>query len=162
MASGTRDVRPIYAVLALFGTARAFSAPAIQSILPNLVPRALLGKAFAWNSSSFQAMTIAGPAMGGDALFGPAEGSVDGDFLLGGRCRAGGALIEHHNNVGPQRILHGHAARGIEMNHRSIDVALEAYTLVGDAIEIGQGKDLKSAAVGEDRSRPSHEAMQIA
>jgi MFS family permease len=65
MASGTRDVRPIYAVLVLFGTARAFSAPAIQSILPNLVPRALLGKAFAWNSSSFQAMTIAGPAMGG-------------------------------------------------------------------------------------------------
>jgi MFS family permease len=65
MVSGTRDVRPIYAVLALFGTARAFSAPAIQSILPNLVPRALLGKAFAWNASSFQTMTIAGPAMGG-------------------------------------------------------------------------------------------------
>jgi MFS family permease len=65
MVGGTRDVRPIYAVLLLFGTARAFSAPAIQSILPNLVPRELLGKAFAWNSSSFQAMTIAGPAMGG-------------------------------------------------------------------------------------------------
>jgi MFS family permease len=65
MASGSHDVRPIYAVLALFGTARAFSAPAIQSILPNLVPRELLGKAFAWNSSSFQTMTIAGPAMGG-------------------------------------------------------------------------------------------------
>jgi MFS family permease len=65
MVGGTRDVRPIYAVLVLFGTARAFSAPAIQSILPNLVPRELLGKAFAWNSSSFQAMTIAGPALGG-------------------------------------------------------------------------------------------------
>ena len=65
MASGTRDVRPIYAVLALFGTARAFSAPAIQAILPNLVPRDRLGSAFAWNSSSFQTMTIAGPAMGG-------------------------------------------------------------------------------------------------
>ena len=33
MVGGTRDVRPIYAVLVLFGTARAFSAPAIQSIL---------------------------------------------------------------------------------------------------------------------------------
>ena len=65
MASGLRSVWPIYAVLLLFGTARAFSAPAIQSILPNLVPRPLLGNAFAWNSSSFQAMTIAGPAMGG-------------------------------------------------------------------------------------------------
>jgi MFS family permease len=65
MASKIRDVWPIYAVLFLFGTGRAFSAPAIQSILPNLVPRALLGNAFAWNSSSFQTMTIAGPAMGG-------------------------------------------------------------------------------------------------
>ena len=65
MASGMRQVWPIYGVLALFGTARAFSAPAIQSILPNLVPRELLSNAFAWNSSSFQAMTIAGPAMGG-------------------------------------------------------------------------------------------------
>jgi MFS family permease len=65
MASGLRQVWPIYGVLLLFGTARAFSAPAIQSILPNLVPRELLSNAFAWNSSSFQAMTIAGPAMGG-------------------------------------------------------------------------------------------------
>ena len=65
MAGGLRQVWPIYGVLLLFGTARAFSAPAIQSILPNLVPRELLSSAFAWNSSSFQAMTIAGPAMGG-------------------------------------------------------------------------------------------------
>jgi MFS family permease len=62
---GGREVWPIYAVLILFGIARAFSAPAIQSLLPNLVPRALLGNAFAWNSSSFQTMTIAGPALGG-------------------------------------------------------------------------------------------------
>ena len=65
MASGLRQVWPIYGVLLLFGTARSFSAPAIQSILPNLVPRELLSSAFAWNSSSFQAMTIAGPALGG-------------------------------------------------------------------------------------------------
>jgi len=65
MASGFRQVWPIYGVLLLFGTARSFSAPAIQSILPNLVPRELLSSAFAWNSSSFQAMTIAGPALGG-------------------------------------------------------------------------------------------------
>jgi MFS family permease len=65
VASGLRTVWPVYAVLLLFGTARAFSAPAVQSILPNLVPRAQLSQAFAWNSSSFQAMTIAGPAIGG-------------------------------------------------------------------------------------------------
>jgi MFS family permease len=62
---GGTQVWPIYGVLVLFGTARAFSGPATQSLLPNLVPRALLSKAFAVNSSSFQAMTIGGPAMGG-------------------------------------------------------------------------------------------------
>jgi MFS family permease len=63
--SGSVRVWPIYCVLVLFGTARAFAGPATQSLLPNLVPRALLSKAFAFNSSSFQAMTIGGPALGG-------------------------------------------------------------------------------------------------
>lgn len=62
---GARTVWPIYGVLFLFGIARAFSAPATQSLLPNLVPAPLLSSAFAWNSSGFQAMTIAGPALGG-------------------------------------------------------------------------------------------------
>ncbi|MDB5394938.1 MAG: major Facilitator Superfamily protein [Rhodospirillales bacterium] len=62
---GSTRVWPIYCVLVLFGAARAFSGPATQSLLPNLVPRELLSRAFAWNSSSFQAMTIGGPALGG-------------------------------------------------------------------------------------------------
>jgi len=63
--SGSQEAWAIYAVLVLFGAARAFSAPASQALLPTLVPLGLLGKAFAWNSSSFQAATIAGPAIGG-------------------------------------------------------------------------------------------------
>ncbi len=62
---GERQVGPIYAVLVLFGVARAFAQPAIQSLLPNLVPREYLGSAFAWSSSGNQSMTIAGPALGG-------------------------------------------------------------------------------------------------
>jgi MFS family permease len=62
---GGGKVWPIYGVLVLFGTARAFAGPAMQSLLPNLVPRELLTRAFAWNSFSFQAMTIGGPALGG-------------------------------------------------------------------------------------------------
>jgi MFS family permease len=62
---GSGDVWPIYAILALFGTARAFQAPATQALLPALVPAESLGSAFAWNSSGFQTMTIAGPAIGG-------------------------------------------------------------------------------------------------
>jgi MFS family permease len=62
---GGGDVWPIYAILALFGTARAFLAPATQALLPALVPAESLGSAFAWASSGFQTMTIAGPAIGG-------------------------------------------------------------------------------------------------
>jgi MFS family permease len=62
---GGTEVWPIYGVLVLFGIARAFSAPATQALLPGLVPQESLGSAFAWNSSLFQTMTIAGPAVGG-------------------------------------------------------------------------------------------------
>jgi len=56
---------PIFAVLALLGIARAFLAPAAQSILPNIVPVAALGSAIVPHSSSFQVATIAGPASAG-------------------------------------------------------------------------------------------------
>ena len=59
------EVWPIYLVLVLFGAARSFSGPASAALLPNLVPLELLGKAFAMNSSTFQAATIVGPALGG-------------------------------------------------------------------------------------------------
>jgi MFS family permease len=56
---------PIYLLLVLFGVGRAFAAPAMQAMLPSLIPLPILGSAFAWSSSSLQAMTIAGPALGG-------------------------------------------------------------------------------------------------
>ena len=58
-------VVPIYAVLALFGIARAFQTPAAQAFVPNLVPRSSLGNAIAISSSTFQVSTIAGPSIGG-------------------------------------------------------------------------------------------------
>ncbi len=56
---------PVFAVLVLFGTARAFSMPTSQAITPNLVPIESFGNAVALNSSSFQIATIAGPTLGG-------------------------------------------------------------------------------------------------
>jgi MFS family permease len=58
-------VWPVFAVLVLFGTARAFSMPTSQAITPNLVPLESFGNAVALNSSSFQIATIAGPTLGG-------------------------------------------------------------------------------------------------
>lgn len=67
-----RLVWPILGVVLLFGTARAFAFPALQALLPNLVPRAELGQAIALSSSSFQLATIGGPALGGIIFaFGP-------------------------------------------------------------------------------------------
>jgi len=63
--TGSSSVRPIFAVLAVLGIARAFQTPAAQSFLPNIVPAASLGNAVAINSSTFQLATIAGPSLGG-------------------------------------------------------------------------------------------------
>jgi MFS family permease len=56
---------PVFAVMVVFGVARAFSMPAGQAIMPNLVPHALFPRAVAVNSSTWQISTIAGPAIGG-------------------------------------------------------------------------------------------------
>jgi MFS family permease len=56
---------PVFAVLAVFGVARAFIGPVIQSLVSNLVPPIALPSAIAYNSSSFQFATITGPVAGG-------------------------------------------------------------------------------------------------
>jgi MFS family permease len=58
-------VYPIYLVLLLNGTARAFSMPASQALLPTLVAEEHFPLAVAWGSSWFQAATIFGPVLGG-------------------------------------------------------------------------------------------------
>ncbi len=59
----TRDV--ILAIVVMFGAARVFQQPTQQSLLPLIVPPALLSRAVAASSSSNQIATIIGPAIGG-------------------------------------------------------------------------------------------------
>jgi MFS family permease len=59
----TRDV--ILAMVFVFGAARAFQQPTQQTLLPAIVPTALLSRAVAASSSSNQLATIVGPAIGG-------------------------------------------------------------------------------------------------
>jgi MFS family permease len=56
---------PVFAILIVFGIERAFMAPAVQSLAPNLVPARDLANAIAWNSSSWQTAAILGPVAGG-------------------------------------------------------------------------------------------------
>jgi MFS family permease len=62
---GLTAVWPVYVVLLVFGIARAFMGPAVQSLMANLVPQTALANAIALNSSSFQVATIIGPTAGG-------------------------------------------------------------------------------------------------
>jgi MFS family permease len=61
------SVHLIYIVLVLLGVVRSFSFPVSRAILPHLVPEEHFLNAVAWNSSTFQIATIAGPAVGGIA-----------------------------------------------------------------------------------------------
>jgi MFS family permease len=56
---------PIFALLAVFGLARAFLGPAAASLVANLVPPKDFANAVAWNSSAWQTATIVGPVAGG-------------------------------------------------------------------------------------------------
>jgi MFS family permease len=63
--TGSTSLVALFAVAALLGVARAFAMPALQALAPNLVPRAILPRAIAMSSISWQAGAIAGPAVGG-------------------------------------------------------------------------------------------------
>lgn len=61
----TFGVTAIYAVIFLSGLARGFIGPAVFGLIGQIVPRPLLPKASAWNSSAWQIAAIVGPAIGG-------------------------------------------------------------------------------------------------
>jgi len=59
----SRDV--ILVLIFILGAGRAFEAPALQALLPALVPLQLLPRAVAASASANQTATIVGPALGG-------------------------------------------------------------------------------------------------
>ena len=67
--SGNGSVNPIFVLMVLIGTARAFGNPAYKALLPNLVPREDFANAVAWSSSFEQFANTAGPAIGGLLYF---------------------------------------------------------------------------------------------
>jgi MFS family permease len=70
--SGSTVVWPVYAVLVLYGSARAFMMPAQQAVLRNLVSTQDFSQAVALSSSNMQVAIILGPVLGGLLyVFGP-------------------------------------------------------------------------------------------
>jgi MFS family permease len=73
--SGLITAPLIFALLFVFGLARAFMNPAGQSLIPNLVPTEDLPGAIALSSSSWQIANILGPVAGG-LLYGVSAGAA--------------------------------------------------------------------------------------
>ncbi len=71
--AGVPQVWPVFAIMSLFGLARAFLMPAAQALLPNVVAPEQLGRAMPLSSSANQVARIAGPALGGLLYFAGAE-----------------------------------------------------------------------------------------
>ena len=63
--SGSHVVWPVFAILVLFGSARAFMMPATQAILKNMVPPERFGAAVALSASASHVAIITGPVLGG-------------------------------------------------------------------------------------------------
>lgn len=63
--SGSTSVWPIFSALVLQGIARAFSMPASQAFLTNIVSQQAFGRAVALASSTFHVAVILGPTLGG-------------------------------------------------------------------------------------------------
>lgn len=55
----------LYLIIVVIGGAKAFTMPALSSLLPNLVDAETFPRAVATGSSAFQVATIIGPAIGG-------------------------------------------------------------------------------------------------
>lgn len=77
------DVLPIYAVLFLIGSGRAFSAPASSALIPHLVPERHFVNAVTWGGAIFQFANMSGPALGGLLFTFPLVHFLPGTTLQG-------------------------------------------------------------------------------
>ncbi|MFM2129775.1 MAG: hypothetical protein RL477_1321 [Pseudomonadota bacterium] len=58
-------VWPVFAIIVVMGTGRAFFQPASNSFVPNLVPPEVFPNAVAWNTGANKISQVLGPALGG-------------------------------------------------------------------------------------------------
>jgi MFS family permease len=124
---GLHRVEPIFAVLFLIGSGRAFSGPASSALLPHLVPTEHFVNAITWGATVFQIANIAGPAIGGLLYTLPLKGRFYGApivFLF--------TLVTGIGFIGLISSLHVRPGR---MEHRAIstEVILAGFRYVWKA-----------------------------
>ena len=75
-------VWPIYVILFLIGTGRAFSGPASSALIPHLVPKEHFVNAVTWGATIFQVANFTGPALGGVLYTLPLPGRLRGAAIV--------------------------------------------------------------------------------
>lgn len=75
-------VWPIYVILFLIGSGRAFSGPASSALIPHLVPKEHFVNAVTWGATIFQIANFAGPALGGILYTLPIPGRLHGAAIV--------------------------------------------------------------------------------
>jgi MFS family permease len=81
--SSSKAVWIVFAILVIYGSARAFMMPASQAVLRNIVPNEDFSEAVALSSSTFHVAVIVGPVLGGLLyIYGPAVVYASSSVLL--------------------------------------------------------------------------------
>jgi MFS family permease len=134
--NGLTAVWPIYAVLLLQGTVRAFTTPAAQALIPLTVPEEHFPNAVAWASSAFQGAMVLGPSIGG-AIYGLA-GSPVPVYLASSLCCLAAMLLMSRVKLGHVKLeaAQTHVFEGLRYLWRS-KLTLGAVTLDLFAVLLG-------------------------
>ena len=124
---GLHRVGPIFAVLLLIGSGRAFSGPASSALLPHLVPTEHFVNAITWGATVFQIANIAGPAIGGLLYTLPLKGRLYGAPIV--------FLFTLVTGIGFLGLISSLHVRPGRMEHRAIstDVILAGFRYVWKA-----------------------------
>ena len=96
----------------------------------------------------------------GDASFQPLLRQVQGLAGVVAVGVAGGALVQGHDDVGPDDALGVHIVLRGETVGRAVDMRAEGAALRSQFPAVGQGEYLETAAVGQYRAVPSGKPVQ--
>ena len=121
---GLNHVFPIFVVLFLIGSGRAFSGPASSALLPHLVSSEHFVNAITWGATVFQIANIAGPAVGGLLYTLPLRGRFYGAPIV--------FLFTLTTGIGFVVLIASLQVRPGRMEHRALstDVILAGFRYV--------------------------------
>jgi MFS family permease len=168
------DLLPVFAVMVLFGIARALNQPTGQALLPNLAPIELFPRAVAINSSLGQVATIAGPALGGalvligvEVAYGLSVALLVAGTLMVTALRGGGRGDEVREPISWSALLSGVTfvrSRPIVLGSISLDLFAVLFGGATALLPIYAGEilDVGPAGLGVMRAAPAVGAALLA